>query len=89
MNLIPAIFAILSLIAIVLLAIKIHHNSAPPDTSCTPTDKESKAAGGDSVSTFTKDAAGACVAEECVEGYDLADGICSKAADVKAVAKVV
>ena len=53
----------------------------PKNNSCTPSDAERIAAGGDGVLTFIKDDdSGNCVAATCntVASFTLTDGVCSK-----------
>ena len=73
------LLAIVAIVAVVLLITRKKKDGA----SCTPSDDEKTVAGGEGVLTFVHNESGKCVADTCVEGYTLGDGICSKAEEVE------
>lgn len=76
-----AVFALVAILILVgVVGFMVLRHQEPKE--CTPSDDEKEAAGGDGVKDYAKNTHGACVAQDCIEGYDLNDGTCSKAADI-------
>lgn len=74
------LLAIVAIVTVILFVTRKKPVVDHTETSvCTPTDDEKAAAGGEGVLAFIHNASGNCVANTCVEGYTLGDGICSKA----------
>ena len=67
------------LLLLVILVIVFIVTRKKKGASCTPSDAEKAAVGGKGVLTFVNNESGTCVANTCIEGYTLGDGICSKA----------
>jgi hypothetical protein len=73
-----SLIGLILLIAGVVLYLVVFRTAA--GVSCTPTADQKLVAGGDGVLKFVYDDSSNCVSSECVEGYNLDSGICSKAA---------